>query len=57
MDVVYKSIEDYNPNKKQKICIDFQDFMNLYKKCTAKSYSFWVIDTTFPSDIKVNHDN
>ena len=21
--------------------IDFQDFMNLYKKCTAKSYSFF----------------
>ena len=51
--------------------IDFQDFMNLYKKCTAKPYSFLVIDTTLPSDnpsrfrknvleriyIKVNHDN
>ena len=24
--------------------IDFLDFMNLYKKCTAKSYSFLVID-------------
>ena len=23
---------------------DFQDFMNLYKKCTTKSYSFLVID-------------
>ena len=30
--------------------IDFQDFMNLYKKCTAKPYSFLVIDTTLPSD-------
>ena len=30
--------------------IDFQDFMNLYKKCTAKPYSFLVIETTFPSD-------
>ena len=29
--------------------IDFQDFMNLYKKCTAKPYSFLVIDTTFAS--------
>ena len=24
----------------------FQDFMSLYKKCTAKSYSFLAIDTT-----------
>ena len=30
--------------------IDFQDFMNLYKKCTAKPYSCLVIDTTLPSD-------
>ena len=26
--------------------IDFQDFMNLYEKYTAKPYSFLVIDTT-----------
>ena len=26
--------------------IDFKDFMNLYKKCTAKSYSFFVIGAT-----------
>ena len=30
--------------------IDFQDFMNLYKKCTEKAYSFLVIDTTLASD-------
>ena len=24
--------------------ITFQDFMNLYKKCTAKSYCFFVVD-------------
>ena len=30
--------------------IDFQVFMNLYKKCTAKLYSFLVIDTTLGSD-------
>ena len=30
--------------------IDFQNFMNLYKKCTAKSISFSVIDTTLASD-------
>ena len=29
--------------------IDFQDFMNLYKKCTAKPYPFWVIHTTLAS--------
>ena len=30
--------------------IDYKDFMNLYKKCTAKPYSFEVIDTTPASD-------
>ena len=30
--------------------IDLQDFMNLCKKCTAKPYSFLVIDTTLSSD-------
>ena len=29
---------------------DFQDFMSLYKKCTARPYSFLVIDTTLASD-------
>ena len=27
-----------------------QYFINLYKKCTAKSYSFLVMDTTLASD-------
>ena len=30
--------------------IDFQDFMNLYKKSTVELYSFFVIDTTLPSN-------
>ena len=30
--------------------IDIQDFINLYKKCTAKPYSFLVVDTIFASD-------
>ena len=30
--------------------IDFQDFMNLYKKYTAKPYSLLVIDNTLASD-------
>ena len=30
--------------------IDFQDFMNLYKKGAAKPYSFLVIYTTLASD-------
>ena len=30
--------------------IGFQDFMNLYKKWTTKSYSFLIIDTTLASD-------
>ena len=30
--------------------IDFKDVMNLYKRCTAKPYSFLVIDTILASD-------
>ena len=30
--------------------IDFKDFINIYKKCTAKPYSFLVNDATLPSD-------
>ena len=30
--------------------IEFQDFMNLYKKFSAKPYTFLVIDTTLASD-------
>ena len=30
--------------------IDFQNFMNLYKRCTAELYSFLVIDTILASD-------
>ena len=30
--------------------IDFKDFMNIYKKCTAEPYYFLVNDTTLPSD-------
>ena len=30
--------------------IDFQYFMNLYKKCTEAPYSFLVIDATLASD-------
>ena len=30
--------------------IDFQNFMNLYKKCTEKPFSFLVIDTALALD-------
>ena len=30
--------------------IVFKDFMNLYKKCTAKPYSFLVIDASLASN-------
>ena len=30
--------------------IDLKDIMKIYKKCTAKPYSFLVNDTTLPSD-------
>ena len=29
--------------------IDFKDFIKIYKKCTAESYSFLIYDTTLPS--------
>ena len=49
--------------------IDFGDFINLYKKCIAKPFSFLVIDATLASDnplplrksfrknMKTTHDN
>ena len=37
--------------------IDFQDFMNLYKKCTAKQYSFLIIDTTLALDTSYRFRN
>ena len=30
--------------------IDFKNFINLFKKCTAKPYSILVIDATLASD-------
>ena len=30
--------------------IDYKDFMDLYKKCTAKVYSLLVTDTTLASN-------
>ena len=30
--------------------LEFKSFMNLYKKCTGKLYSFLVIDATLASD-------
>ena len=30
--------------------IGFKDFMNFYKKCTEKPYSFLVVDATLASD-------
>ena len=30
--------------------IDFEEFLKLYKKCTAKPYSFLMTDTTLASD-------
>ena len=49
--------------------IDFKDFMNLYKKCTAKLYYFqllmlllhqiinWLEKESFKKDRKTNHNN
>ena len=30
--------------------INFEDFIKIYKKCTAEEYSFLINDTTLPSD-------
>ena len=30
--------------------INFEDFIKIYKKCTAEEYSFFINDTTLPSD-------
>ena len=46
------------PNKKEfqqiafnhSLDTDFQEFLNIYKKCTTKPCSFLVIDTTLASD-------
>ena len=37
--------------------IDFQNFMNLYKKCAAKPYSFLAIGTTPASDNTLHFRN
>ena len=34
--------------------IDFRDLINSYKKCTAKPYSFLVIQATLASDNPLN---
>ena len=45
-----------NKQKSQQIAFDhssdinFKVFINLYKNCTTKSYSFLVIDATLASD-------
>ena len=30
--------------------IDYKDFMNIYKNCTSKPYSFLTVDTTLPGN-------
>ena len=37
--------------------INTKDFINIYKKCTDKPYSFLVIDTTLPSNILLRFRN
>ena len=50
----YFIIKIPNKQKLQQIAyssdIDFNNFMNLYKLCTAKQYSFLVIDAILASD-------
>ena len=35
--------------------IDFKGFINFYKNCTTKPYSFLVTDTTFATDSRLLH--
>ena len=35
--------------------VNFQNFMNFYNNCTAKTYSFFVINTTLISDNSSNY--
>ena len=32
------------------VCIDYKDFMNIYRKYTKESFSFLTIDTTLPAN-------
>ena len=56
IDILFQNFKIPNKRELQQIAfnhssdIDFQDFMNLYKECTTKPYSFLVIDTTLASD-------
>ena len=43
-----KKLKQYAYNHSSNI--DFKDFMNLYKRCTAKPYSFWLIGATLKLD-------
>ena len=43
--VTKEDIEEHNSSD-----IDIQDLISLYKKCTAKPYSFLVTNTTLASD-------
>ena len=46
----------YNKRKLQQIAtnhsavIDYKDFMKIYRKCASQTYSFLIIDTTFPAN-------
>ena len=46
----------HNKRERQQIAInhlietDYKDFMNIYRKCTKKPYSFLTIDTRLPAN-------
>ena len=46
-------LQQFIINLYNKSDIDFKDFMEIYKKCTAERYSFLVNNTTLPSDNSV----
>ena len=41
--------KNFNKLRSYSSDIDFKDFINIYKKCTAEPHSFLVSDPTLPS--------
>ena len=52
----YQIMKIHNKKELQNIAInhsadiDYKDFLNVYRKCASKPYSFLTIDTTLPAD-------
>ena len=47
---IHNKIELQNIVTNHSVDIDYKDFMNIYRKCTNRSYSFLTIDTISPAN-------